>query len=233
MKRGFVLILLLFAELLTVYGQATSGTTGLLNIPSANMHEDGTFIAGGNYLPEVITPERFSYGTGNYYFNVTFLPFLEITYRLTLLKSDHNNGRYTEQDRGFGGRLRLLKEGKYRPALVVAADDFYTQSKGGGNRTFGVLYGVTSKIINWKGNSLGFTIGYGLDAYKKNHLDGVFGGIALSPTFLKQLRLMADYDTHSVNIGGSLMLFKHLYLHAFFNDYRYFVAGGAIHIKLY
>ena len=47
------------------------GNTGLMNIPTADMQEQGTFLLGGNYLPDGMTP--FNFNTGNYFANITFL----------------------------------------------------------------------------------------------------------------------------------------------------------------
>ena len=71
--------------ILVVYAQAqrSMGTTGQLNIPTADMQPDGTFIAGGNFMPQEMMPEAWDYSTGNYFVNMTFLPFLEVAYRCT------------------------------------------------------------------------------------------------------------------------------------------------------
>ena len=66
--------------------QRSLGVSGLLNIPSADMQEDGTFMAGGNYLPQEMLPQEWGYNSGNYFVNLTFLPFMEVAYRCTLLK---------------------------------------------------------------------------------------------------------------------------------------------------
>ena len=105
------------------FSQPIDGATGLMKIPSADMQKDGTFIVGGNYLPDAITPNKsFNYNTGNYFFNLTFLPFTEFTYRSTLLSWNGNHN----QDRSFGLRLRLIKESKLRPSLVIGGNDLYT-----------------------------------------------------------------------------------------------------------
>lgn len=36
----------------SLYAQHSMGVTGLLNIPTADMQVDGTFMVGANYLPE-------------------------------------------------------------------------------------------------------------------------------------------------------------------------------------
>jgi len=112
-KRKKIVLPIVFIGLtISVKSQTVGGITGLLNIPSAQMQQDGTFMLGANYLPNVITPEPFNYNTGNYYFNITFLPFFEVYYKFTLYS---NGNRYNQQDRSFGLRTRLLKERRILP----------------------------------------------------------------------------------------------------------------------
>ena len=70
-----------------IKAQYTMGTTGMMNIPTAEMQQTGTFMIGGNYLPEELNP--FKYNSGNYFVNITFFSFLELNYRCILLKSDY------------------------------------------------------------------------------------------------------------------------------------------------
>jgi Bacterial putative lipoprotein (DUF940). len=66
-----------------VQGRYLMGNTGLLNIPTADMQEAGTFMGGCNYLPHGMTPLYFN--TGRYFVDITFLSLLEMSYRCTLL----------------------------------------------------------------------------------------------------------------------------------------------------
>lgn len=223
-------IFIVFMLVWSSYAQPTSGTTGLLNIPTANMQPDGTFMFGGNYLPEKITPERFSYNTGNYYINITFLPFWEVNYRLSLLQT-RSTGRYNQQDRSFAIRGRLLRERKYIPALVVGGNDVYTSTSGNGNQNFGVLYTVSTKNFKFKECNFSATLGYYFDAFQKNQDTGIFGGISFSPDFFKPLTLIAEHDTKAINIGASLFLFNHLYIQAFAYNMNYFCGG--VQYKVY
>jgi len=228
-----ILVILFVAGIFTfAKAQPTSGTTGLLNIPTADMQSDGTFIFGGNYLPDPITPERFSYDTGNYYINITFLPFLEVNYRLTLLQTVRT-GKYNQQDRSFALRGRLFKEQRFFPSVVIGANDLYTHTSGNkGNQNFGVVYTVATKSFGWGKNNVSATLAYGIDAFQKNQYSGVFGGIAFSPCFFKQMTVMAEYDSKVFNAGVSLLLFNHLYLHAFAYDLKYFCGGVAYKVYL-
>ena len=88
------------------------------------MQEDGTFMTGGNYLPQEMLPREWGYNSGNYFVNLTFLPFMEVAYRCTLLKVK-STGKWN-QDRSVSPRLRPLKEGKGWPSVVIGSNDLLT-----------------------------------------------------------------------------------------------------------
>ena len=75
-------------------GQFTHGTTGLLQMPTADMQKDKTFMFGGSRLSKHATPYRWSYDTYNYYVNVTFFPWLEVAYTMTIF--DENGTDITD-----------------------------------------------------------------------------------------------------------------------------------------
>lgn len=54
--RKWCLLLLLLGCCMGVQAQYSMGNTGLLNIPTADMQKAGTFMGGGNYLPNGMTP---------------------------------------------------------------------------------------------------------------------------------------------------------------------------------
>lgn len=215
----FSLIFSLFISY-PVFCQPTAGTTGLLNTPTAEMQTDGTFFTGINYLPKAITPDFFNYNTGNYFFNITFLPFLEVSYKLTLLKIRDN--KYN-QDRSVMVRGRLFKEGKYNPALVFGINDVY--STGSENQYFNSGYWVLTKNI--KSNYINVTLSAGQLTNPKeiDFTKGFFGGLSVSPAGFDWIDLMAEYDSRNFNTGASLLLFKHLKLYAFAFDMQYLTVG--------
>lgn len=187
---------------------------------------------GGNYLPEAIMSTTWDYNSGNYYLNITFLPFLEVNYRLTLLQTVRT-GKYNQQDRSFALRGRLFKEQRFFPSVVIGANDLYTHTSGNkGNQNFGVVYTVATKNFGWRESNISATLVYGIDAFQKKQYSGVFGGIAFSPCFFKQMIFMAEYDSKVFNAGVSLLLFNHLYLHAFAYDLKYFCGGVAYKVYL-
>lgn len=216
------------------YSQYSLGTSGLLVTPSADMHPDGTFTVGGNYIPLSMLPPNFKQSTGNYFVNLTFLPFMEMTYRCTLEKQNRgvNEKGYWSQDRSVSLRLRLLKEKKWIPGVVVGSNDAFTTyelnpfSDEGTNRFFSSIYGVVSKSFPLGGHRLGLTAGYYLPVRKeKTVFDGPFGGITYTPAFLPEMDVMADYDGTKVSAGASALLFRHIRVHLLTYGFKE-IAGG-------
>lgn len=136
---------------ITSRAQALRGTTGLLHAPTAEMEKDKTFKLGGNVL--ALTPLHFFSFNGeinktyNYYINITMFPWLEVGYTCTLNYAVHGSkyfppkswGKYTNQDRSFYARIRIWKEGWWKPwmpQIVLGLDDPSSHSSyGGGNIT--------------------------------------------------------------------------------------------------
>ncbi len=146
-KNTFLLYFLLFLSLPTS-AQFTRGTTGLINMPTADMQRDKTFMAGGGWLNTHATVPRWWYNTFNYYINVTIFPWLEVGYTCTLFKAvpkDYGNGgrwvpytygKFVNQDRSFHARLRLWKEGwwkEWTPQVVLGSNEAVSNSSEGGS----------------------------------------------------------------------------------------------------
>ena len=87
--RLLVLTLLIIGVHQHIQAQYMLGTTGMMNIPTADRQKPGTVMLGGNYLPKQMMPARFDYNTGNYYVSISFFSFLELAYRETLIKGDY------------------------------------------------------------------------------------------------------------------------------------------------
>ena len=227
-----ILVLLLGAA--TANAQTLLGTTGWLNIPTAEMQEDGTFYLGGSYLDGHYTE---SYGSGKYnaftyYFDLTFLPFLEINFGSTRL-INYNESNNTV-DRRFSFRFRPLRERKYIPAIVIGAHDIYTSiaKENETNQYFSSVYIVATKHLPVKGSEFGFTLGYGFNAFRVNQFVGLFGGVSFSPGFYRPMKFIAEYDGKGINLGINAMLFKHLFVYAMVMDMKYFSGGLAYHVFL-
>ena len=62
-----ILFLLFFVMIGGVHAQFTYGTTGLLNMPTADMQGDKTFTFGRGLWEKQATPARWTYNTFNCY----------------------------------------------------------------------------------------------------------------------------------------------------------------------
>ena len=212
--RKWCLLLLLLGCSMGVQAQYSMGNTGLLNIPTADMQETGTFMGGGNYLPNGMTP-----------FNITFLSFLELSYRCTLQKAKRYDGKegYFHQDRSMTARVRPLKEGKFHPSLLLGVDDPF---KNTGINYFATVYGALTKGFSIaKGDRLALTAGYYFPLNDHSIKDGPFGGISYSPAFCREMTVMAEYDSEGFNVGAAARLWRHLSIHVFTREFNS-ISGG-------
>lgn len=227
MKTHLCLIMLLMSgvPVQLIRAQPTAGITGMLNTPTARMQPDGTLIIGGAWLPAAIMPDKLKFNTGNYYVNLTFLPFLEVSYRCTLLKMP--DGGYHNQDRSIALKGRLLRERRLLPSVVAGGNDIYSSARKG-NRYFRTYYTVAGKHFICGKTHIHTSLGYGFETSESDQLTGVFGGISLSPGIAPSLECMAEFDSKAFNAGASLTLFNHLKIVAFAYDLRH-LAGSLMY----
>lgn len=134
LKKKIIVAVLGLASGVPAMGQFTYGTTGLLNMPTADMQKDKTVMIGGGRLSKYATPYRWNYATWNYYLNITMFPWLEVNYTCTVFNEwiiRKGPIHMINQDRNFGARLRLWKEGwwkEWTPQIVVGVNDPTTGS---------------------------------------------------------------------------------------------------------
>lgn len=231
MKTHLCLIMLLIAGIPAqlIRAQPTAGTTGLLNTPTAQMQPDGTLAIGGAWLPAAIMPDKLNFNTGNYYVNLTFLPFLEVSYRCTLLKMP--DGGYHNQDRSIALRGQFLRERRLLPAVVLGGNDIYS-SGGKGNRYFRTFYMVAGKRVSFNKAQIHTSLGYGFRITESDQLTGIFGGLSLSPGFAPALECMAEYDSNAFNTGVAFTFFNHLRIVMFAYDHQHLTGCMMYKIRL-
>ena len=269
MKRILLLVFLCSVSL-WADAQALLGTTGLLHAPTADMQRDKTFLFGGNYLNTHPLSTHFRSSevgyTFNYYINITMFPWLEVSYICTLVHADHGSayfpeqswGKYTNQDRAFNARLRLWKEGWWKPwtpQIVLGLDDPTShEAYGGGaikfdedgmqNNHFTRYYLAATKHFSFAGvGTLGVHAAYvdyracWFPHYRRpaagvNFKFNLLSEDNLALKALNGLDLMAEYDARTVNIGAHYQLWKdHINLIAELNDGKYF--SGGIYFKIH
>ena len=249
MKFKLFFIVLFCSLSLSAFSQWSYGTTGLLHAPSAEMQRDKTFMVGGNFLNKELTPPTWYYHTYNYFLNVTVFPFLEVAYTCTLFKAEalglkpYGYSGFTNQDRYFSARLRVLKEGqfwKYMPAVVLGTSDPFTSSGGGqvgtteGNGYYSRFYIAASKHIPVVGKEeIGVHLSYLYNNRKEYKLNGFALGVTYNPSFHPQLRVIAEYDSKDFALGATYLLFKHLHVQVEMQRMKYFSGGLTykIHLK--
>lgn len=155
MIRKILLTLSFIMICICASAQYSYGTTGLLNMPTADMQKDKTFLFGGGYLEKHTSPGRWFYDTYNYYMNITIFPWMEFSYVLNLHKSvkfdpplgnywiQYTYGKFVNQDRSFHIRFRLWKEGWWKwwtPQIVIGSNDVVGDSWNGGSLTDPTTY---------------------------------------------------------------------------------------------
>lgn len=219
--------------------QLTYGVTGLLHAPSAEMQEDKTVMLGANFLNKEITPPTWYYHTYNYYLNVTFFPWLEVAYTCTLFKAEalglgpYGYSGFTNQDRYFSVRVRLLKEGqfwKYTPAVVVGTSDPFTSSgdvvaSTSGNGYFSRFNLAATKHFLIGREDIGVHLSYLYNRRREYKLNGIAAGITYDPSFAPGLRVIAEYDSKDFALGATYLLFNHLHAQVELQRMKYFTGG--------
>ncbi len=214
------------------------GVTGLLNSPNAVMSNEGTVKIGGNFLNPNMTPDTWYYNTFNYFLNVTFFSFFEIAINNTAFDL-WDQGKFSNVDRSISVKIRVLKERDFWPAIVIGSNDVLTTSDmtklfvPAGNKYFGTHYIALSKHFSLNGNKLGFHSAYNILSSQHQKINfPISGGVSFSPAFYNKVSLIAEYDTRNFNLGGNILIFKHLYLQIFVQDFKHLSFGGHVQIPL-
>jgi len=111
------------------------GVTGLIDIPTARMNDDGSLT----------TTAAFSSSTSSYSITYQATPWLEGTFRYTGFND------FFAWDRNYEAKIRLWKEQEYLPQVAVGIRDLV------GTNNFGAEYLVASKEVG----DFDFTLGLG------------------------------------------------------------------------
>lgn len=152
-----------------------TGQTGLMHMPDARIEEEGVLRFGANKDDPYFT----------LWSSITFLPRLELSGRYTRIsgvpeiEGDPTAGNY--DDKAFDGKFILLKESSLFPAVALGAQDFM------GTNLFSAKYVVLSKRFR----DIDLTAGFG-----DGRIDGAFGGLRYTPSWHRNLSLLAEYDAN-------------------------------------
>ena len=188
------------------------------------MQKDGTVIIGGNFLNKRNLPSDYwwGYDTYNYFFNITFIDRIEISYICTLVQGKNNGywpqqtwGKFVNQDRQFAGKIQLVKEGewwKYMPSIAIGVNDpttggtyDYTEIavSGRSNGYFNRYFAAITKHLYLKNiGDLGLHATYLKNKRLDYPLNGLGWGVNFRPDFHKNLNVIIEHDTKTLNVGA-------------------------------
>lgn len=218
-SKALLLSTFFLCTAVTGSAQEIIGNTGGLNIQTADMEEAGTFRGGLHFIGEglivpVTNPRdhrwEFGYNTFIYYLDFTVFDWLEVSLRETLLENFKNDRyRLREQDRSVSLKARVLKEGKYWPAIAVGLNDPTSVT---GNHPYSSAFLAMTKHVHSAATfgTWSATVGY-MYPWDESHMyDGFTVGLCYQPDWSMRTRLMVEYDTRGINYGFDALLWKHL-----------------------
>lgn len=218
------------ASMLSARGQFTDCSTGLLQMPTAEMQEDGTFMITNSFLNKHSLPiSGWDYNTFQYGVAISFWGRIEIGYVCTIFNGAWDprpdKSEYwtimRNQDRHFTGRVMLLREGEFgldwMPALVVGVSDPVTgtggdymdiiNTYGTGNGYFNRFFAVISKHFVTPWGKLGAHAGYQFNHRLDYPINAPCVGVDWTPEWfqhkgiLDNMRFILEFDSRTVNIG--------------------------------
>lgn len=201
------------------------GTIGLIQMPSARMHEEGsigfTWSHSEPYLRGSIMGNPFDWFEASY-------SYTDVNNKL-YSDSPEFSGKQSYKDKSFDAKFRIIKEGFFIPQVAVGFRDF------GGSSLFAAEYIVASKLIS----NIDFTLGLGFGTISNKTITnpltyfhsgfetrqrdikgdtqggeinygtffggkkaGVFGGVEIFLPKLKGTRLKIEYDSTNYTEDG-------------------------------
>ena len=201
------------------------GTIGLIQMPSARMHEEGsvgfTWSHSEPYLRGSIMGNPFDWFEASY-------TYTDVNNKL-YSDSPLFSGKQSYKDKSFDAKFRIIKEGFFIPQVAVGFRDF------GGSSLFASEYIVASKLVS----NIDFTLGLGFGTISNKTITnpltylhsgfetrqradqgdtqggeinygtffggkkaGVFGGVEIFLPKLKGTRLKIEYDSTNYTEDG-------------------------------
>lgn len=203
------------------------GMTGLIYTPSAYLPKWGMVDFGFTHYHKnaAYTFGANEYAERSFLSSITFLPFMELSLKLTKPYTTPVDDNYGLGDRSISIRAQLMKERKHLPAILIGIQDAFGESS-----FFSTNYLVFTKKYSLKQFEVVANLGYG-HAFKEtrgDYLQGAFGGVQ---AHWKAVNFLAEYDTEQLNIGLGYQFKKMLFLKAALVDGRYF--SGSLSLRFF
>lgn len=249
MKNIYIIAAIIFVGLLPMTGRAQqyTGISGLIHVPSAEMHHEGDARIGIHYLNKEMLPDigftynGEKYNTYDYYVSITPYSWIELSYMCTK-RMDMKNGEpvYGRKDRNASIKIRPLKEGKYWPAVAIGCNDIGTSIASSITSTstnvqlyFQNYYVAATKHFLFSDNELGLTLAYRHFTREYNDKwNNLVGGITFRPSFFPQARAIAEWTGNEFQLGIDALLFQHFLIQASVADFKYFNVGLCLQLNL-
>ena len=225
--------------------QQAMGTPGLIHVPSADMDTTGVARVGAHYVDKHMIPDGMKldgkkFNSLTNYLSITPFRWIELGYGYTLWKLHRNSDKsqktgFYAKDRYFTVRLQPIREGRYWPSVVVGGNDVWGSGENGQSASeyYKNYYVAVTKHLDLGGNLIGVHTAF--RKWKRDYnskWNGPVGGLTFKPAFFPSLRLVGEYDGHSVNAGADCELFHLLLLQASLQQGRYFSGGLCLRIGL-
>ena len=219
---------LLLVTSISARAQFLDSTTGLLQMPTAVMNPEGTFMITNNFLNyHTLSPIKWDgKHTFGYGFSVALWNRVEVAYVCTIMygwrkeiieSADYEYYHFMNQDRHFSAKLLLLKEGDFGlnwlPSLAIGVSDL-TSASGGGYETgvtenrngyFNRYYAVATKHFQTGWGDVGTHLGYQFNRRKDIPINAPCAGVDWKPTWIQtdwlSMDLIAEFDSRTFNIG--------------------------------
>ena len=226
--------------------QQYTGTSGLIHVPSGEMHHEGDAFIGVHFLNKAMVPdtgflyEGKKYHTFDYYLTLAPFSWLEMSYVCTeriYRKDAQGNIVNWSKDRYASVKIRPLKEGRYHPAVAIGCNDIWTsafyEDQTDVQLYFQNWYIAATKHFEFSGNELGLTLAY-RHFYRDYNAkwNGIVGGITFRPAFFPQSRLIAEYTGNEFIMGADMLLWQHVRLQCSVKDFKHFYAGLCLQFNL-
>ncbi|MDZ7263773.1 MAG: YjbH domain-containing protein [candidate division KSB1 bacterium] len=214
-RSGMLLFGLMFFYIFTLSvsaraGISLAGTSGLINIPTAEVISDQQVTIGIGYVNRYAAYlERGRCDNFPFYIVLGYLPRLEFSAGVNFVPGEKSyDGTNTYKDGVVSLQFLLFKERKFLPALALGARDIYSFILLNTSFVVASKTIIAKPTINWR-----LHVGYGSDIIdqhlgvpkKDRHFPvghtivGPFGGLEID--WKRTVTYLLEYDTRMINTG--------------------------------
>lgn len=219
MRKLLFIILIIYS--LDSNCQSVTGTSGLINVPSARMLKDDQLVLGGSYIPKSYFQRygRYINPGVNTFITYGILPFVELSFRYTHELNTPVKAPSADEigyfpDRMFSIRYRLVNEKKYFPSIVLGLEDvtFLLSPSCKGCSNYSSIYFTFSKEIKLSSYILDLNFGFPIKKFNeiRNYYTNLFFGVALRLNSQDNISIIIENDSRYFNTGVKIKPIKNL-----------------------